>query len=582
MDLRSRLAKLSPERLITLNSPDDWNRFAFVEAQISQEVAVISAGQAQVLWQKFIDQLLFSAILHLSHPNGKDFLDSVHLYGQTRGFTADYLIARQGQIESLVKGSQQRLAEQRQQEELRKLSALAMTQPTELQHQTTLQPETHKIYPRSALWGKAEKIAEVFTQHGLPVEVLEPCNKSPRCDEYYFKKPVSIKFSQFKPMVVDAISNAGYNPNDSFHADSPLVEMADNVFSLQVIRPVTEWKLLPWMGLEDTLSDADLENCIKYFRDQLKQDSWEDPTVKIGVLTNGDHAEINLSASAFLFGDSESGKSMMEKVILLGVALALTPEQATIDLLDFKGGLTFGVLQDLPHVRTFIYNGISAETGERPSKDELKEQAASLFASLAEDNRERWDRCLESKVDCIQDYNRLYPNEAFQWRFVVIGEARKAKEYLGESFDYNSKEIVTQYRAMGLVLITDTQYPNMLDSFGPDTRSSFKTKIALKCLEQGANLMFQKGSVQARVVPLLVGRGDFVYNYPGAFRGQGFYITNSLSQKIVRLIQRLYQKRQLSGVKAPSLTDSLNNWVATNGRSPSKVVAQVQDFWNEP
>ena len=115
MNLRCRLAKLSPERLITLNSPDDWNRFAFVEAAIEQEFAVSPDGQ--VLWQQFLDQLLFSSILHLSQPKGKDFLESVHRYGQTKGFTAAYLVARQGQIEDLIAASQQRL--QKQQNDLK-------------------------------------------------------------------------------------------------------------------------------------------------------------------------------------------------------------------------------------------------------------------------------------------------------------------------------------------------------------------------------------------------------------------------------------------------------------------------------
>jgi hypothetical protein len=564
--IKKRLKTLSPSNLVTGANSESIER----EIISCIDRYNLSQSEQDSLWADFVSQLLFSGIIY---KNVRGFRDAVFALAQSKGFSEQALLAKELKINQMLEQSRQEKPRAETNSGLARVNQVVQSsQITELQDQTTLQPDRYvptqpsqaidqqaqRIYPGHSLWGRAEKIASVFEANGLKVQILEPCNTSPRCDQFHFRKEPATKFNQFRSLVLEAISNAGYDPSDGMHSDAPLLEMADNTFALQVIRPVEEWQSLSWMGINEQIPDRELKETIQFLRGKLAQESWETPRVRIGVLTNGKLADCALSTSAFIFGDSDSGKSVVVKNICLGIALALTPQQVTIDLMDFKGGLSFGTLYRLPHVRSFIHDGINPRTGEMHTTEEIREEAQAVFTSLEQDVRDRKKAFLEAGLESIQEYNQRFPNKAFQWRFVFMGECRKGKEWLSdEIFNPTTKEIVTQWRAFGIIFVGDTQYPNMADSFGPDVRSSFGTKIALKLIGQGAELMF-KGSPLLKIIPLLAGKGDFIHNQLG--RGQGFYLSNDLIKRIIPVLNELYQPRVLG--QSRSLGDDINNWQA--------------------
>jgi len=86
--------------------------------------------------------------------------------------------------------------------------------------------------------------------------------------------------------------------------------------------------------------------------------------VPIGVDDTGHPVHLDLEESArggmgphgLLVGATGSGKSELLRTLVLGLALTHSPDRLHLVLIDFKGGLTFAGLADLPHVSALVTN----------------------------------------------------------------------------------------------------------------------------------------------------------------------------------------------------------------------------------
>ena len=86
--------------------------------------------------------------------------------------------------------------------------------------------------------------------------------------------------------------------------------------------------------------------------------------VPIGTTDGGEPLELDLKESAqqgmgphgLVVGATGSGKSELLRTLVLRLAMAHSPEQLNVVLVDFKGGATFAGLAALPHVSALITN----------------------------------------------------------------------------------------------------------------------------------------------------------------------------------------------------------------------------------
>lgn len=86
--------------------------------------------------------------------------------------------------------------------------------------------------------------------------------------------------------------------------------------------------------------------------------------VPVGVGVDGRPVAIDLKESAqggmgphgLLVGATGSGKSEFLRTLVLGLALAHSPDALNLILVDFKGGATFAGMADLPHLSALITN----------------------------------------------------------------------------------------------------------------------------------------------------------------------------------------------------------------------------------
>lgn len=393
------------------------------------------------------------------------------------------------------------------------------------------QPEVEKVEINPELPPLDQKgllMAEIFSEAGK-VEFQGACEKSPRCYKLLFKKPPRTRFDEYRKWQKEALSNAGLSPGQ----DISFIERESNLFEVQIPKPVEEWKPVYWLTLNPRASDGDLRVDVERIQKHLRRAPWDDPQVPIGINLDGKVSIINLSASAFAFGDSESGKSMLMKSILTGLIAAYPASLCQINLFDFKGGLTFSAFKSCPQIKEVVgYSEVGIEDNYRES---TREYIAEVYQSIREEMARR-ARVLEShQMEKIQEYNRKFPEKAFPWIFNFWEEIRVAKDLMGDTFfKKDLKDNITQWRALGCIFVGDTQYPSAAESFEPATRSSMKTKLGFKCLDTGAALLFGKGSEAIKIIPNLVGSGDGYGSGIGRF--QGFLIENEFLSRLLPIL----------------------------------------------
>ncbi len=111
------------------------------------------------------------------------------------------------------------------------------------------------------------------------------------------------------------------------------------------------------LGIEDPRTlDTDQAWTVRPNRDRLR--------VPIGVGPDGLPVDLDLKESAqdgmgphgLLIGATGSGKSELLRTLILGLALTHSPEVLNFVLVDFKGGATFALLDELPHTSAVITN----------------------------------------------------------------------------------------------------------------------------------------------------------------------------------------------------------------------------------
>ncbi|WP_020016980.1 FtsK/SpoIIIE domain-containing protein [Promicromonospora sukumoe] len=162
-------------------------------------------------------------------------------------------------------------------------------------------------------------------------------------------------------------------------------------------------------------------------------------------------------------GTTGSGKSELLQTLVLGLALARSPAELALVLVDFKGGASLGVCGRLPHV-------VGRVTDLEPGL------AARALTGLRAELRRR-ERVLAAHG--VADVVALAPG-VLPRLVVVIDEFRALADDL-PAFLPGLLRIAAQGRSLGVHLVLATQRPG--GAVGPDLRANVSARIALRVTE---------------------------------------------------------------------------------------------------
>ncbi|MFI2365958.1 FtsK/SpoIIIE domain-containing protein [Promicromonospora sp. NPDC019610] len=191
-----------------------------------------------------------------------------------------------------------------------------------------------------------------------------------------------------------------------------------------------------------------------------RADAW---SVPLGLGADGAPVPLDLVRDGphlLVAGTTGSGKSELLQTLVLGLALARSPADVALVLVDFKGGASLGACGRLPHV-------VGQVTDLEPGL------AARALAGLRAELRRR-ERILaeHGAADVV-----ALPPGVLPRLVVVIDEFRALADDL-PAFLPALLRIAAQGRSLGVHLVLATQRPG--GAVGPDLRANVSARLALR------------------------------------------------------------------------------------------------------
>jgi DNA segregation ATPase FtsK/SpoIIIE, S-DNA-T family len=193
---------------------------------------------------------------------------------------------------------------------------------------------------------------------------------------------------------------------------------------------------------------------------------WAGPggwAVPLGIGTDGAPVHLDLVRDGphlLVAGTTGSGKSELLQTVVLGLALARSPTDLALVLVDFKGGASLGACRGLPHV-------VGQVTDLEPGL------AARALGGLRAELRRR-ERLLADHG--VLDVVALPPG-TLPRLVVVIDEFRALADDL-PAFLPALLRVAAQGRSLGVHLVLATQRPG--GAVGPDLRANVSARLALR------------------------------------------------------------------------------------------------------
>ncbi|MFD6448415.1 FtsK/SpoIIIE domain-containing protein [Promicromonospora sp. NPDC060204] len=189
----------------------------------------------------------------------------------------------------------------------------------------------------------------------------------------------------------------------------------------------------------------------------------DDWSVPLGLGADGAPVLLDLVRDGphlLVAGTTGSGKSELLLTLVLGLALARSPADLALVLVDFKGGASLGACDGLPHV-------VGQVTDLEPGL------AARALAGLRAELRRR-ERVLAERgaADVI-----ALPPGVLPRLVVVIDEFRALADDL-PAFLPALLRVAAQGRSLGVHLVLATQRPG--GAVGPDLRANVSARLALR------------------------------------------------------------------------------------------------------
>ena len=217
--------------------------------------------------------------------------------------------------------------------------------------------------------------------------------------------------------------------------------------------------------------------------------------IPIGIGDGGRVVEIEIGGSGsshhlLIGGGTGGGKSTLMHTIIMSTMLHYRPEDISLYLLDFKGGVEFKIYDTyrLPHIRLLAV-------------DAMQEFGASILEHIIVELNERSELCKKTvpqstglvsyranKTEDMPDMPRiLLIMDEFQ---ILYNDATNRR--VAHRCAQLTKRIVTEGRAYGIHLIMATQSMNILRNLPIEggTIEQMRIRIGLKCGEADAKYLF--------------------------------------------------------------------------------------------
>ena len=190
------------------------------------------------------------------------------------------------------------------------------------------------------------------------------------------------------------------------------------------------------------------------------------PRTVIGVAVDGivDVDLVRDGPHALIAGTTGAGKSELLRSLVVGLAVASSPDHLTFVLIDYKGGSTFDACADLPHVV-----GVVTDLDDHLANRALR----CLHAELR--RREQLLRAVGAAD--LPAYRRLAPHEVLP-RLVVVIDEFAALVTEQPDFLHALVGIAQRGRSLGVHLILATQRPSGVIS--DDIRANTNLRLALR------------------------------------------------------------------------------------------------------
>ena len=208
-------------------------------------------------------------------------------------------------------------------------------------------------------------------------------------------------------------------------------------------------------------------------------------------------------------GATKSGKSVLLRNLIFGIASIYSPRESRIVLIDPKMGQDYYAFEDLPH----LYDGSSGH-----GLISTQEDAARMLDSLEVEMHKRTVLLTKHHCENLAQYQRAVPPDDPDWiPYLWVFH----DEFANWMLDRNYKQLVDQTisklavmaRSVGIHLVFATQRPSA-EVVSPQTRSNLGNRLILKVADQGnSNIALGRPGAEAllgggHILVKLEGEGD--------------------------------------------------------------------------
>ncbi len=204
---------------------------------------------------------------------------------------------------------------------------------------------------------------------------------------------------------------------------------------------------------------------------------------------------------ALICGKTGSGKTTLLHVLITNLALAYSPDELDLYLIDFKKGVEFKryAAFELPHARV-----IAIETE--------REFGLSVLQGLNDELKRRGDLFRQAEVQNIAAYREKFPRKRCPRIILIVDEFQEffvTDDQISHEAALVLDRLVRQGRAFGVHVILGTQTLAGAYSLARSTIDQMAIRIALQCSDADSRLILSDENSAAR---LLTRPGDAIYN----------------------------------------------------------------------